>query len=162
MKTRNNGCYVEGRYNHLAKSCGHQAFYERTASQRNGGNRNQTVNLSELVNSLNYNILNLLKISKSAGLIRSFKTEINTKIMNYLANKYKLTCRYQLNQPFFDDLNLINERKINERCNSVIDRDYLLVKVMKKKDIYQGNKKTRGLRFLSIKFSKHYSINSDF
>jgi hypothetical protein len=157
MITRNKGIYEEGRYTPKR-----QTYFEKSTIRKS--NSNKTPSLCEMINSLNFNIFNSLKINRSSGLIVSFKVEISSKVFNYLEAKYQLKRQYKQNLLFLSEFDLIKERRISERCTAVIDEDFFLVKLMKKNDIIQENqaKRIRGLCYLSIKFSKSQNVKSYF
>jgi hypothetical protein len=154
MITRNRGVYQHGKYNE--KGLQKQSLAAARNSRPLVKNRNP--DLSQLVQSLNFNIFDCLRVKKTKGLIVNFKVEITFRVMNYLVKTFRLNRQFQIKTALFDTLKLINQREIDDRFISVVDKSDFLARVMKKNDINEENVEIRGPCYLLIKFSKHYNV----
>jgi hypothetical protein len=93
-------------------------------------------------------------------MICEIQVQIEQVVYDYLQQKFKISNRYQSNQDFIHELDLITERKVCENAKIIIDSRFFMTRLYRKKAIVYEGLILNGLLFLKLKFKKEEIVIS--
>ena len=100
MNTRNHGIYFSGFYNQTSLIVENEEIVVKKAKNK------KMANMSNLIKSINYNILSKLYSSRKLSPTTSFNIMIDNKIFQYLKKNFNINGRYQESKLFMESFNI--------------------------------------------------------